>query len=424
MPDNAKGLLETMFAAAVEAVSPERVVAPHLPPAPAGRVLVLGAGKASAAMAEAVERAWPRADLHGLVVTRHGHGAPCRKIEIVEAGHPLPDAAGETAARRILALAAAAGPDDLVLALISGGGSSLLTLPAPGLTLEDKRAVNLALLRSGAPIGEINCVRKHLSAVKGGRLALAAAPARLLTLIISDVVGDDPALVASGPTLADSTTFAEARAVLVKRGIDQPPAVVAHLRAAHDETPKPGDRRLGPSTTITVATAAMALEAAAIFARARGVTPILLGAAIEGEAREAGRAMAEQVLAIIRGGGARGSPRVLLSGGETTVTVRGRGRGGPNTEFQLALAVELDGAPGVRAIACDTDGVDGSENNAGALIGDDTLTRARARGLDPRQRLADNDSHGFFAALGDLVITGPTRTNVSDFRAVLIGTPP
>jgi hydroxypyruvate reductase len=415
-----EGLLREMFAAAVGAASPARVVAAHLPPQPAGRVLVLGAGKASAAMARAVELAWPAADLRGLVVTRHGHGVPCRRIEIVEAGHPAPDAAGEAAARRMLALAREAGPDDLVLALISGGGSALLTLPAPGLALADKQAVNAALLRSGAPIAEINCVRKHLSAIKGGRLALAAAPARLFTLAISDVVGDDPTLIASGPTLPDPTTYADALAVLRRRGVDRPRAAIAHLEAAADETPKPGDTRLPRSETVVAATAATALAAAADVARLRGVTPILADAPIEGEARAAARDVADQALAIRRGEATRALPCVLISGGETTVTVRGAGRGGPNSEFLLALAIALDGAPGVQAIACDTDAIDGSEDNAGAMIDPTTLERARRLGLDANDHLARNDAYPFFAALGDLVMTGPTGTNVNDFRAVLI----
>lgn len=409
-----------MFDAAVAAAAPAKVLAAGLPPQPRGRVLALGAGKASAAMAAAVERAWPGADLSGLVVTRYGHGADCRRIEVVEASHPQPDAAGEAAARRILALARSAGPDDLVLCLISGGASALLALPAEGLTLADKQAVGRALLRSGASIGEINTVRKHLSAIKGGRLALAAAPARVLTLAISDVPGDDPAMIGSGPTVADPTTFAEALAVLDRRGITAPAAVYEHLRRAMEETPKPGDSRLAGSCFELIATPMMSLAAAAEVASAHGVTPLILGDAIEGEAREVAADMAARALRIARGEDAVQPPCVLISGGETTVTVRGAGRGGRNAEFLLALAIALDGRPGVHAIACDTDGVDGGEDNAGAVMGDDTLARAAALGLDPRARLADNDGYGFFAALGDLVMTGPTRTNVNDFRAILI----
>jgi hydroxypyruvate reductase len=409
-----------MFEAAVAAAAPEKVLAAHLPPPPQGRVLVLGAGKASAAMAAAVERAWPEVDLGGLVVTRYGHGAECRRIEVVEASHPNPDAAGEAAARRILALAQGAGPETLVLCLISGGGSALLALPAAGLTLADKQAVNRALLRSGAAIGEINTVRKHLSAIKGGRLALAAWPARLLTLAISDVPGDDPTLIASGPTVADPTSATDAALVLARYHITEPAAVVDHLRRGEDETPKPGDARLADAGFTLIAKPMMSLRAAAEVARAQGVEPLILGDAIEGEAREAAAAMAAQALRIALGQEGPATPCVLISGGETSVTLRGQGRGGRNAEFLLALAVALDGAPGVHAIACDTDGIDGGGDNAGAVIRDDTLSRAKALGLDAAARLADNDSHGFFKALGDLVMTGPTRTNVNDFRAILI----
>ena len=420
MTSVAESLLREMFAAAVAAASPERVVAAHLPPPPKGRVLVLGAGKASAAMAAAVERAWPEADLSGLVVTRYGHGADCRRIEVVEAAHPHPDAAGEAAARRILDLAKAAGPDDLVLCLISGGGSALLALPAPGLTLADKQAVNRALLRSGAAIGEINTVRKHLSAIKGGRLALAAYPARVLTLVISDVPGDDPALIASGPTVSDPSTAEEALAVLDRYAIAAPKAVIDHLRRADAETPKPGDPRLAGAQTILVATPMQSLDAAAAVARAHGMTLVILGDAIEGEARAVAADMAAQALRVAAGQDAAKPPCVLISGGETTVTVRGKGRGGRNAEFLLALGIALNGAPGIHAIACDTDGIDGVEDNAGAVIGDDFPKRAAALGLDPQARLDDNDAHGVFSALGDLVVTGPTRTNVNDFRAILI----
>jgi hydroxypyruvate reductase len=415
-----EALLRRMFAAAVAAAAPERVLAAHLPPPPKGRVLVLGAGKAAAAMAATVERAWPDVDLGGLVVTRYGHGAACRRIEVVEAAHPNPDAAGEAAARRILNLARSADADELVLFLASGGGSALLSLPAPGLSLADKQAVNRALLRSGASIGEINTVRKHLSAIKGGRLALAAAPARMLTLAISDVPGDDPAMIASGPGVADPTTFAEAQAVLARHGIDQPRAVIEHLRRAADETPKPGDPRLAANGVRLIATPMGSLHAAAENARAAGVAPVILGDVIEGEAREVAAGMAAQAIAAATGVRAGGPPCVLISGGETTVTVRGSGRGGRNAEFLLALALALDGAPGISAIACDTDGVDGVEDNAGAVIDEQTLAHAAAAGLDGRESLDDNDAYGFFHALGDLVVTGPTLTNVNDFRAILI----
>ena len=418
-----------MFAAAIDAAAPAKVLAAHLPPPPKGRVVVLGAGKASAAMAAAVEQAWPQVDLSGLVVTRYGHGADCRRVEVVEASHPQPDAAGRAAAERILDLAhiaraQAAGPDDLVLCLISGGGSALLTLPAEGLTLADKQAVNRALLRSGAAIGEINTVRKHLSAIKGGRLAVAAAPARVLTLAISDIPGDDPAMIASGPTVADPTTFAEALEVLHRYGVAEPKAVLDHLRRAAVETPKPGDPSLAGARSVLIATPMMSLRAAAEVARAQGLTPLILGDAIEGEARDVARGMAARTLRIARGEDAVRPPCVLISGGETSVTVRGAGRGGRNAEFLLALAIALDGVAGVHAIACDTDGIDGSEDNAGAVIGEDTLVRAVALGLDPGARLADNDAYTVFAALGDLLMTGPTRTNVNDFRAILIEAAP
>ncbi|HVZ15075.1 MAG TPA: glycerate kinase [Bauldia sp.] len=412
----ARNLLQSLFAAAVDAALPAHVVPSHLPAPPKGRTIVLGAGKASAAMAKAVEDNWPAdAPLSGLVVTRYGHAVPCRRIEIVEASHPVPDAAGADAARRILALAQSAGPDDLVLCLISGGGSALLALPAPGLTLADKQAVNRALLTSGAAIGEMNTVRKHLSAIKGGRLAAAAWPARLVTLLISDVPGDDPGVIASGPTVADASTFAEARAVIARYAISPPPAVVAHLAAAADETPKPGDPRLAGAQTIMIASPAASLRAAAALAGKSGLGVTVLGDAIEGEARDVGADMAADAL---RRSDRR--PFVLLSGGETTVTVRHKGRGGRNGEFLAGMALALNGTPGVFALAADTDGIDGSEDNAGAFIAPDTLARARAAGLDFEAALAGNDMYPVFAALGDLIVTGPTLTNVNDFRAILL----
>ena len=412
-------LLTDMLRAAIASAQPAICVPPHLPPRPKGRTIVVGAGKASAAMARAVEDAWD-GPLEGLVVTQHGYRVACDRIEIAEASHPVPDAAGEAAARRILALASSAGADDLVLCLISGGGSALMPLPAAGLTLKDKQAVNRALLRSGATIGEMNCVRKHLSAIKGGRLAAAASPARIVSLMISDVPGDSPSVIASGPTVPDPTTFADARAILDRYGIAEPAAALAHLRAAADETPKAGDPRLAASETVLVATPRMALEAAAEVARANGVTPVILGDAIEGEAREVAKLQAGMALRVAAAGQPIRPPAVLLSGGETTVTVRGKGRGGRNAEFLLALAVALGGAPEVSALAADTDGIDGTEDNAGALLSPDSLGRASAAGIDAKARLADNDGYGFFSALGDLVVTGPTLTNVNDFRAILI----
>ena len=411
-----------MFAAAVDAASPAASVPPHLPPPPAGRTIVVGAGKAAAAMAQAVEAHWPQAaPLSGLVITRYGHGVGAlSRIAVVEASHPVPDAAGEQAAARILAMVQGLTPDDLVLCLISGGGSSLLALPASGLTLADKQAVNRALLRSGADIHEMNCVRKHLSAIKGGRLAAAAAPARLVTLVISDVPGDDPSVIASGPTVPDATTLGDARAVLARYGISPPSAVQAHLRQPASETPKPGEASFRHTETHVIASPQASLEAAAAVARAAGILPVILGDAIEGEAAEVARVMAGIAKHCSLHAQPAPPPCVLISGGETTVTVRGQGRGGRNAEFLLGLAVALNGHPGIFAIACDTDGIDGTEDNAGALLAPETLTHARALGIEARERLADNDGYGVFAALGDLVVTGPTLTNVNDFRAILV----
>ncbi len=417
-----RALLLQMFDAAVKAAAADAGVPPNLPAPPAGRTVVVGAGKAAAAMAQAVEAHWPvDRPLSGLVVTRYGHGVgPLPRIEVVEASHPVPDAAGQQAAARILGLVQGLGPDDLVLCLISGGGSSLLALPVPGIGLLDKQAMNKALLRSGAGIHDMNCVRKHLSAIKGGRLAAAAAPARLVSLVISDVPGDDPSVIASGPTVPDATTLADARGVLARYGIVPGPSVQARLLDPACETPKPGDPAFARAATIMIATPQASLEAAATVARAAGVTPVILGDAIEGEAAEVARVMAGIARQCALHGQPAPPPCVLISGGETTVTVRGHGRGGRNAEFLLGLAVALDGHPDISAIACDTDGIDGTEDNAGALLTPDTLLRAAALGLDGRARLADNDGYGFFAALGDLVVTGPTRTNVNDFRAILI----
>ena len=412
-------LLRAMFDAAVAAAAPMHRVASYLPQKPKGRTIVIGAGKASAEMARAVEAAWD-GPLEGIVLTRDGHAAPCRQIEIVEASHPVPDARGAAAAQRILHLVEHLSEDDLVIALISGGGSALLSVPAPGLTLDDKRALNTALLRSGAPIGEMNIVRKHVSAVKGGRLAAAIHPATVVTLVISDVPGDDVAVIASGPTVPDASTFAEALEILARYSITEPMSAIAHLERAADETPKPGDPRLAGAITHLIATPQMSLAAAAAVAQAAGVTPLILGDAIEGEAREVGRVMAGIARHAAMQGQPVPPPVVLISGGETTVTLRGDGRGGRNVEFLLSLAVALDGLPGVWAIAGDTDGVDGVEEIAGAQIAPDTLRRAAGLGLNPKASLANNDAHGFFEALGDQVITGPTRTNVNDFRAILV----
>ncbi|GEO39281.1 hydroxypyruvate reductase [Skermanella aerolata] len=422
MATQQRDLLRAMFDAAVDAALPDKVVPKHLPPPPKGRTIVLGAGKASAAMAKAVEDHWP-GPIEGLVITRYGHAVPCRHIEIVEASHPVPDAAGHAAAQRILELAESAGPDDLVLCLISGGGSALLALPAPGLTLEDKQAVNKALLASGADIGQMNAVRKHLSAIKGGRLAAAAHPAKVVSLLISDVPNDDPSVIASGPTVPDPSTFEDARAVLKRYGIKPSPAVQQHLERAEEESPKPGDPRLADVTNVMIATPQFSLEAAAEVARKAGVTPLLLGDSLEGEAYEVGKIMAGIAASAATHGHPLPAPCVLLSGGETTVTVRGKGRGGRNVEFLLATAVALNGRSGIWGIAGDTDGIDGAEEVAGAIITPDTIARAAAKGISAKESLADNDGHSFFEALGDQVVTGPTLTNVNDFRAILIEDP-
>lgn len=409
-------LLRRMFDAAIASAQPAQCLSPHLPLAPKGRTLVLGAGKAAAAMTQALERHW-RGELHGLVVTRYGHAVPCRQIEVVEAGHPMPDGAGEGAARRMLALASGLTQDDLVICLFSGGGSALLPLPLPGLTLADKQWLSRELLRCGATIREINCVRRHLSSIKGGRLAVACYPASVCTLLISDVPGDDPADIASGPTVADVTTCDDALAVLEKYRIAAPRAVLESLHDGSGESVKPGDARLARSTVQLIATPKMALDAAATVARDAGITPIILGDAIEGESREVGAAMAKTALKLV---GSERSPCVLLSGGETTVTVHGNGRGGRNAEFLLSLGLVLNGHPGIHALAGDTDGIDGTEEIAGALLYPDTLARAQQIGLQAEQCLGNNDAHGFFSALGDAVMTGPTLTNVNDFRAILI----
>lgn len=414
-----RAFLRQLFDAAVGAALPTQSIGRHLPPPPKGRTLVVGAGKGAAAMARAVEEVW-QGPLSGLVVTRYGHGLPTRAIEVVEAGHPNPDAASQQAAGRILSMAAQLGADDLLLCLISGGGSALMVQPAPGLSLDDKKAVTRELLRCGAAIDEINTVRKHLSAIKGGRLAAAAWPAQVVTLMISDVPGDDPSVIASGPTVPDPSTFAESLAVIDKYGIAVPDTVRQHLINAAEESPKPGDPRLAQATAALVATPQIALDAAAQVARQAGITPLILGNSIEGEARDVAKVMAAMARQVAAHGQPLPAPCVLLSGGETTVTVHGHGRGGRNAEFLLALAVALDGHADIWALACDTDGIDGTEDNAGALLAPDSLARARALGVDAKQRLADNDGYGFFAALDDLVVTGPTRTNVNDFRAILV----
>ncbi|AWB07718.1 glycerate kinase (plasmid) [Azospirillum humicireducens] len=417
-----RDLLRQMFEAAIAAAQPALCVPANLPEPPKGRLVVIGAGKASAAMARAVEDHWP-GDLSGLVVTRYGYAVPCERIGIVEAAHPVPDAAGLAAAERIRALVSGLGADDLVLCLISGGGSALLALPLDGVTLEDKQAVNRALLASGATISEMNCVRRHLSAVKGGRLAAACAPARVLTLLLSDVPGDNPMDIASGPTVGDPTSCADALAILRRYGIDVPPAVLDVLESGRGESVKPDDPRLAGCEARLIATPQMALEAAAAVAREAGYPVHILSDRIEGEARDVGKVLGGLALQVADRAQPFTAPCILLSGGETTVTVRGGGRGGRNVEFLLSLAIALDGHAAIHAIAGDTDGVDGQEEIAGAVIGPDTLARAWNLGLKPRDSLADNDGHGFFEALGDGVVTGPTLTNVNDFRAILIGAP-
>jgi hydroxypyruvate reductase len=419
---DARALLRDLFDSALAAARPATCLAPYIATLqrPKGRTVVIGAGKASAAMARAVEEQWPH-PVEGLVVTRYGYGEPCRQIEIVEAAHPVPDEKGRAAAGRILERVKSLSADDLVLCLISGGGSALLALPAPDLTLADKQEVNRALLKSGANIVEMNTVRKHLSAIKGGRLAIAAQPARVLSWLISDVPNDDPGVIGSGPTVADRTTFADALAVLARYRLSPPAAVRAHLEKGAageiEETPKPGDPRLARVETVMVATPRRSLEAAAAVAKGRGLEVVMLGDNLEGEARELGAEHARRALDLIE---RDAKPTVILSGGETTVTVRGKGRGGRNVEYLLAEAIAAAGAAGVWGLAADTDGVDGAEEIAGGIFGPDSLSRAAQKGRDPRMMLDNNDGHSFFEMLGDSLVTGPTRTNVNDFRATLI----
>ncbi len=412
--------LLALMDAALKAADPGVQIPQNMPKPPKGKTIVIGAGKASANMARAFEQAW-QGDLEGLVVTRYGHAVPCEKIEIVEASHPVPDAAGEQAAKRILEIVKTAGPDDLVVCMISGGGSALLALPGPGLTLDDKQAINKALLRSGATISEMNCVRKHLSAIKGGRLAKAAAPARMVTYLVSDVPGDDPAIIASGPTVADPTTGLEALEIIRHYQIDIPQAAEDLLRSTADETVKPDDTCFDGHETIMLSRPQDSLEAAASVARNMGLTPVILGDAIEGESREVAIMHAGIAHQVANHGQPAPKPCVLLSGGETTVTVRGKGgRGGRNSEFLLGLLLQLRDQPGFSALAIDTDGIDGSEDNAGAIIDGTSWGKAQKLGIDLREYLANNDAYSAFARIDDLLITGPTLTNVNDFRAILI----
>ena len=414
-----RDLLETLFHAAVARAQPALAIAAALPERPKGRTIVIGAGKAAAQMAEAFESAWD-GPLTGLVVTRYGYAVPCQHIEVVEAAHPVPDANGEAAARRLMAMMDGLTADDLVVALISGGGSALLAAPGPGMNLADEQGLNAALLASGAPIGAMNAIRKELSLIKGGRLAALAAPARVVTLVVSDVPGDDPALVASGPTVPSRSTRANARRLAGLYGIKLPPTAAALLAGEANPAPTPDDPRFARNSVKVIASASLSLEAAATRARAQGLGAAILSDAVEGEAREVGKVHA----AIAREIAARNrpfeKPIVLLSGGETTVTLRGSGRGGRNSEFLLAFAIAIDGVMGIVALAADTDGIDGTEDNAGAFADGTTATRLRAAGIDPLAALADNDAYGAFAALGDLFVTGPTGTNVNDFRAILV----
>jgi hydroxypyruvate reductase len=416
-----RALLEQSFRAAVAAADPQQILAPHLPQPPRGRTFVAAAGKAAASMALTVEQHWPaEAFLEGIAVTRYRHGLPTRRIRVVEAGHPVPDEAGAAAARQILEKVGQLGEDDLLLALLSGGGSSLLSLPAPGISMSDLKGLTAQLLRSGASIQEMNIVRKHLSAIQGGRLA-AASRAPVHALIISDVTGDDPSYIASGPCAPDPSTFRDARQVLRSRGITAPASIEARLEQGEDETPKPGDPLFARTQNRVIATAHASLEAAAAAFAAQSIRPVILGDTITGEAAEVAKVMAAIVKEIRAHGGPWRAPVALVSGGECTVTVRAEGgRGGRCGEFLLSLAIELDGMADVHALAADTDGIDGSEDNAGALIEPGTLRRAREQGLDARSLLAKNDSYALFSVLGDLVVTGPTRTNVNDYRAILV----
>jgi glycerate 2-kinase len=417
-----QALLQRMFQAAITAAQPAHCILPYLPSVPEGRLVVIGAGKASAAMAKAVEDNW-QGPLSGLVVTRYGHKVPCARIEIVEAAHPVPDAAGLAAAQRICAAVAGLSAEDTVLCLISGGGSALLSLPLDGISLQDKQQVARSLLKCGASIAEINCVRRHLSAIKGGRLGAACYPAKVVTLLISDVPGDHPGDIASGPTVGDASRCEDALVIIRRYGIELPAPVRRLLEEGGGESVKPEDPRLQGHEVHIIAAPQRALEAAATVAREAGVSAHILGDSIEGEARDVGKVMAAIARQVQLHEQPFNAPCVLISGGETTVTLRGQGRGGRNVEFLLSLGIALDGAAHVHALAGDTDGVDGQEELAGAYLAPDSLARAWALGIRPRDSLDNNDGHGFFSALGDSVVTGPTLTNVNDFRAILITRP-
>ncbi|WP_077964376.1 glycerate kinase type-2 family protein [Ensifer adhaerens] len=411
--------LEALFTSAVAAADPEKVIAANLPERPKGRTVVVGAGKGAAQMAAAFERHWD-GPLSGAVVTRYGYAAPCERIEVLEASHPLPDENGLLASKRLLAEVSGLTEDDLVVALVCGGGSALLPSPPPGLTLEDEIAVNRALLASGAPISAMNAVRKHVSMIKGGRLAAAAYPAKVVSLIVSDIPGDDPALVASGPTLADASTREDALTLIERYSLELPAKVMAWIKSPDSAAPSPDDKRFARNEVRLIASASVSLEAAAAEARAAGIEAIILSDAIEGEARDVGGVHAAIAREVAGRGRPFSKPVVVLSGGETTVTIRGKGKGGRNSEFLLALALGIDGAKGVSALAADTDGIDGSEDNAGAFADDTTIARLVAQRLDAAALLQKNDSWSAFDALGDLFKPGPTGTNVNDFRAILV----
>lgn len=410
--------LRSLFEEAVAHAQAENLIGGNLPPCPSGKTIVIGAGKAAGSMARAVEDHWP-GELSGLVITPYDHAVPCERIEVVEAAHPVPDAAGQHAAKRILANLDDLRAEDLILCLLSGGGSALLTIPAEGISLRDKQYVTAALLKSGAGIAELNCVRKHLSAVKGGRLTVAGSPAHMVCLAISDVPGNDISVIASGPTVPDATTREMAREILQRHAIAAPAAVFEHLAKPASESPKPGDPVFDNSEFVILVTAEDAMAAAAKLACKSGIEPVLLGD-LTGDAGALARQHAALAMDIAAGKGNADAPCVLISGGETTVNVRGQGKGGRNAEYALALTIALNGHPDISAIAADTDGIDGTEDNAGCYVMPDSLRRAVRRSLDARSLLTDNDSYRFFSTIGDLLLTGPTRTNVNDFRAILI----
>ena len=419
-----RALLIESFHAAVGAADAQKILPPHLPQPPQGKTLVIGAGKAAAAMALAVEQHWPSAaPLDGLVITRYRHGLLTNRIKVIEAGHPVPDESGEKAAQEILRRTKALGANDLLLALISGGGSSLLSLPVEGISMDELKATTKELLRCGAPIQDMNTVRKHLSAIQGGRLA-TVCKAQVLALIISDVTGDDPTHIGSGPCAPDPSTYQDAEDIIKRYGVKAPASVTAYLRRGAlgeiAETPKPGNKLFQRVDNRVIATAQRSLQAAAAYFRAQGIEPMLLGDSVTGEATEVAKVYAALVRQIRGHGGPLRPPLALISGGECTVTVRGKGRGGRCSEFLLSLALELDGMPNIYALACDTDGIDGSEDNAGAVLAPDSLARAAAAGVSAKKLLANNDGYSFFEALDELIVTGPTRTNVNDYRAILV----